>query len=96
MGKSYFVYILTNKTNTVLYAGTTSDLIKRVWEHKNKLVESFTHKYNINKLVYYEIFDSPEDAIKREKQIKAGSRQKKIDLIRKNNPSFRDLYQDII
>lgn len=86
---------MTNTINTVFYTGVTEDLIKRVWQHKNKVVEGFTKKYNINKLVYYEVFESITEAIKREKQIKGGSRQKKIDLIKKNNPGFRDLYHEI-
>jgi len=95
MEKRGFVYILTNKTNTVLYTGVTSDLKKRVYEHKEKLVEGFTAKYNVNKLVYFEIFNSIEDAITREKQIKAGSRAKKLELIEKMNPGFRDLWEGI-
>lgn len=81
--------------NTVLYTGITGDLIKRAYEHKQKLVEGFTKKYNINKLVYYEIFDDPENAIAREKQIKAGSRKKKIALIESTNPEWKDLYNEI-
>jgi len=82
---------MANKINTVIYTGVTSDLQKRVYEHKEKPVEGFTKKYNINKLVYFEQFDDIEDAIVREKQIKGGSRQKKIDLIKKANPEFNDL-----
>jgi putative endonuclease len=82
---------MTNKLNRVLYTGVTSDLEKRVYEHKSKLVEGFTKKYNVNKLIYYEVFDDVNDAIVREKQIKAGSRQKKIDLISSINPSWKDL-----
>jgi len=89
--KTYYVYILTNKRNTVLYIGVTNNLERRVFEHKNKLVKGFTSKYNINKLVYYEEFDYIEDAIYREKQLKAGSRQKKIDLINGLNRSWDDL-----
>jgi putative endonuclease len=95
MHKQYFVYIITNQTNKVLYTGVTSNLKRRVYEHKNKMVEGFTERYNINKLVYYEIFNDPENAIKREKQIKGGSRKKKIDLIERKNKSWNDLYQDI-
>ena len=84
---------MTNKINTVLYTGITGDLIKRVYEHKQKMVEGFTKKYNINKLVYYEICNDPENAIAREKQIKAGSRKKKIDLIKGKNPEWNDLYK---
>ena len=90
-----YIYILTNKYNNVLYTGVTSDLKKRVWEHREKLVEGFTKRYNVAKLVYYEIFVDIRDAIAREKQIKAGSRQKKIDLITNLNPQWRDLYDDL-
>jgi putative endonuclease len=90
-----YVYLLTNKYNTVLYTGVTSDLKKRVWQHKEKLVEGFTKKYNVDKLVYYEVFADIRDAIAREKQIKAGSRQKKVDLIQVMNPQWRDLYDEL-
>ena len=90
-----FIYILTNKYNRVLYTGVTSDLKKRVWEHREKLVDGFTKRYNVTKLVYYEVFADIRDAITREKQIKAGSRQKKIDLIVGMNPEWRDLYEDL-
>ena len=90
-----FIYILTNKCNRVLYTGVTSDLKKRVWEHREKLVDGFTKRYNVTKLVYYEVFADIRDAIAREKQIKAGSRQKKIDLIVGMNPEWRDLYNDL-
>jgi putative endonuclease len=96
MKKKAFVYIMTNKRNTVLYTGVTSNLIKRVYEHKEKLVEGFTKKYNINKLVYYEVFDDITNAITREKQIKAGSRRKKIELIESVNKEWKDLYEDLI
>lgn len=86
------IYILTNKNNTVLYTGVTSDLRKRLYEHKNKLfVSSFTSRYNVLKLVYYEVFTSIEEAIAREKQIKGGSRKKKIVMIEGMNPEWRDL-----
>jgi putative endonuclease len=93
MDKYSFVYIMTNKRNTVLYTGVTSDLKKRVWEHKNEVVESFTKRYNVHKLVYYECFGDILLAIAREKQIKGGSRQDKIDLIEKENKSWADLYE---
>ena len=76
---------MTNKNNTVLYTGVTGDLKKRVYQHKNKLTEGFTKKYNINKLVYYQAFGDPARAISREKQIKGGSRQKKVELISSMN-----------
>jgi len=93
--KQYCIYIMANKVNTVLYTGVTSNLPRRIYEHKNKVVEGFTKRYNITKLVYYEIFDDPETAIRREKQIKSGSRKKKIDLIMSMNPEFNDLSDSI-
>jgi len=84
--KQFYVYIMTNKRNTVIYTGVTKDLRKRVYEHKQKLVEGFTKKYNVVKLVYYEVFSDGFSAIQREKQIKAGSRKKKEELI--NSPNF--------
>ena len=86
---------MTNKHNTVLYTGITNDLKRRVYEHKEKLVNGFTKKYNITKLAYYEVFDDPENAILREKQIKAGSRQKKIDLINSINRRWLSLYEQL-
>ena len=91
--KNYFVYIATNKRNTVLYTGVTNNLEKRMFEHKNKLIKGFTSKYNVVKLVYYEIFNSPKDAIVAEKKIKGWTRQKKIDLIRSMNKKFEDLIE---
>ncbi len=87
---------MVNPADTVIYTGITNNLIRRMFEHKCKFIDGFTKKYNVNKLVYWECFDDPESAINREKQIKAGSRQKKINLIVKDNPNFKDLYQDII
>lgn len=89
--KSYFVYIATNKSNRVLYTGVTSDLNRRMYEHKNKLIKGFTQKYNIYKLVYYEETPDVNSAISREKQIKGGSRVKKIALIETINPGWEDL-----
>ena len=86
---------MTNKDNAVLYTGVTNNLIKRTYEHKAKLIDGFTRRYNIIKLVYYEIFEDIENAIIREKQIKGGSRQKKIDLINKMNKSWNDLYEEL-
>ncbi|MBI2597495.1 GIY-YIG nuclease family protein [Candidatus Daviesbacteria bacterium] len=94
--KQYYVYIATNKMNTVLYTGVTNNLIRRMYEHKQKMVSGFTSKYNVVKLVYYEIFNDINEAITREKQIKAGPRKKKVDLVRKINPGFNDLYEEII
>ena len=90
----YFVYIMTNKSNNVLYTGVTSDLQTRCLEHMSKRYpNSFTAKYNVNKLVYYERFEDINEAIAREKQIKGGSRKKKIDLVEYNNPRWNDLYE---
>ncbi len=94
--KSGYVYIMTNKNNTVLYTGVTSDLQKRVWQHREKLVEGFTKRYNVLKLVYYEACPDMSSAIAREKQLKGGSRQKKVDLIQGLNPEWRDLYDDLL
>jgi putative endonuclease len=94
--EQYFVYILTNKYNKVLYVGVTNNLIRRVYEHKNKLVNGFTSKYNVNKLVYYESFPSVFDAIKREKEIKGWKREKKVALINSFNPEWKDLYEELI
>jgi putative endonuclease len=95
MTKQFFVYIITNKNDTVLYTGVTSNLIKRIHEHKNKLADGFSKRYNLEKLVYYEIFDDSYNAIVREKQIKAGRRAKKIHLIDSFNPSWSDLYDSL-
>lgn len=94
--KQGFVYILFNKRNGTLYTGVTSDLVKRICEHKNKVVDGFSNKYGIDKLGYYEIFDDITSAILREKQIKAGSRKKKLELIESVNPNWEDLYSKII
>lgn len=91
-----YTHILFNKRNGTLYIEVTSDLIKRVYEHKNKFVDGFTKKYTIDKLGYYEIYENIEDAIIREKKLKNASRKKKLDLIEINNPYWNDLYYDII
>ncbi|MFA6989840.1 MAG: GIY-YIG nuclease family protein [Candidatus Gastranaerophilaceae bacterium] len=96
MEKQYYIYIMTNFENGTLYTGVTDNLIRRIYEHKNKLVDGFTKKYDLNKLVYYEIFDTAEIAILREKQIKGGSRKKKLELINNFNKSWEDLYENII
>ena len=97
MEKGGCVYIVTNQRHTVLYTGVTSDLISRIYQHIHKIYKnSFTEKYNVNKLVYYEIFISIEEAIAREKQIKAGSRQKKEELIHSFNSAWNDLYPEIL
>jgi putative endonuclease len=95
MDKLYFVYILTNQRHTVLYTGVTSDLKARVYQHREKLLPGFTSRYNVLKLVYYEAFQDVTAAITREKQIKAGSRQRKMDLINSQNPEWRDLYDQL-
>ena len=92
MEKQYYVYIMTNKNNTVLYTGITNDLKRRAYEHKEKLIDGFTKKYNISKLVYYEICRDVEGAILREKQVKGGSRAKKIELINSMNREWNELY----
>jgi len=88
------VYIMTNKYNKVLYTGVTSNLFKRVNEHKEKLISGFSSRYNVMKLVYYEDYGTMPEAIAREKQIKGGSRQKKIDLINGKNLEWKDLYEE--
>jgi putative endonuclease len=93
--KYYYVYILSNKYNNVIYVGITNDLIRRVYEHKNKLIEGFTEKYNVDKLVYYELFNDPINAITREKQLKGYSRKKKVELINSFNPEWEDLYESL-
>jgi putative endonuclease len=85
---------MTNQFNIVLYTGVTSNLLRRVTEHKDKTVPGFTSKYNVTKLVHYEEYATMEEAIAREKQIKGGSRQKKIDLIKNKNPEWKDLYDE--
>jgi len=95
VSKQYYVYVMTNSRNTVLYVGVTNDLIRRVYEHKEKLADGFTRKYNIVKLVYYEVFEDIENAILREKQMKAGSRQKKVQLINTINREWHDLYDEL-
>ena len=92
--KDYYIYILTNKSKT-LYTGITNNLNRRVYEHKNKLIEGFTKKYNIDKLIYFELFNNPKDAIRREKQIKGWIRKKKIELIESMNPEWKDLCEGI-
>lgn len=89
--RQYYVYIATNQRNTVLYTGVTNNLERRMFEHVNKLAQGFTANYNVNKLVWYEVFDSSEEAIDIEKKIKGWTRLKKIGLIRKTNPDFNDL-----
>ncbi len=94
--KTYYVYILSSQKNGTLYVGVTDNLIRRIWEHKNMLVDGFTKKYKIHDLVYFEEHHNPESAITREKQIKKWNRLWKIRLIEENNPVWKDLYQDIL
>jgi putative endonuclease len=95
MKEEFYVYILSSNRNGTLYFGVTSNLIKRVWEHKNKFIEGFTRKYNIDKLVYYEQYRDAQNAIKREKRIKKYNRTWKLELIEKSNPEWKDLYNEI-
>ncbi len=95
LNKQFYVYILANKRNGTLYVGITNNLIRRVSEHKSKLIKGFTSKYNVDKLVYYEVYDDSYNAINREKQIKGGSRNKKIELIEKGNKNWDDLYYQL-
>jgi putative endonuclease len=93
--RRYYVYILASRIGGTLYIGITNDLIRRVFEHKSKLIESFTEKYDVVKLVHFEQFDDPENAIKREKRLKKWPRAWKISLIEKDNPDWNDLYAEI-
>ena len=93
--RQYYVYILTNKPTGVLYTGMTNDLKRRVYEHKARLVAGFAERYNADKLVYYEVWGDAYSAISREKQIKAGPRRRKIELIEAGNPEWNDLYEGL-
>ena len=95
MNKTPAVYFMTNSSNGTLYTGVTSDLPQRVWQHKNGITGGFCAKYNLTRLVYFELFEDMYAAITREKQIKAGSRMAKIKLVNQLNPEWRDLYPDI-
>jgi putative endonuclease len=96
VGRQYCVYIMTNAHHTVLYTGVTNHLARRVYEHKNGLGSRFAKRYNAHDLVYYEVTDNIFSAIAREKQIKAGSCEKKIELINSLNPEWKDLYEGIL
>lgn len=96
MDKQYFVYIMSNTSNTVTYTGVTNDLYRRIYEHKNKLKKGFTSRYRVNKLVYYETCGSIESAILREKQIKSWSRKDKVKLIKTINENWDDLFEDLM
>ncbi len=95
MKKQPAVYLLTNKPDGTLYTGVTSDLPRRMWQHRNKTMKGFSARYNLSRLVYFELFEDMYEAISREKQIKAGSRKAKIKLIERDNPEWRDLYTEI-
>ncbi|MFH1561775.1 MAG: GIY-YIG nuclease family protein [Patescibacteria group bacterium] len=96
MSKQGFIYIMTNKYNTVFYTGVTGNLVKRVWEHKNSIVGGFTQKYHVHKLVYCETFEEIEEAIAREKYIKGKKREYKRSLIEKTNPNYKDLCENVL
>ena len=93
--KQFYIYIMTNKKRGTLYVGVTSDLIKRVYEHRNGLIDGFTKKYNLDKLVYFEVCDHWEGAINREKRLKRWNRDWKIEAVEKENPNWEDLYDEI-
>jgi len=94
--KQYAVYFMTNKNNTVLYIGVTSELVKRVYQHKTKAYKGFTAKYNCDKLVYFEVYTDINEAISREKQLKNGNRKRKNELVDKENPDWNDLSEEWI
>ena len=94
--KNYYVYIVTNKQHGTLYIGMTNNLVRRSYEHRNCLIDGFTKKYNLKRLVYFEVFNTVEEAIHREKRLKKWNRQWKIDLIEKDNPNLNDLYQQLV
>ena len=96
MAKQFFLYILASGKHGTNYIGVTNDLIRRVYEHKEKLVPGFTKDYAVDKLVYYEVFDDPESAILREKRLKRWRRDWKVELIERDNPSWDDLYSELI
>ena len=94
--KSMYIYIMTNQNNTTLYIGVTNNLVRRVWEHKHHLVEGFTSRYHLTKLVYYELWQGEHEAIQREKTLKNWHRQWKENLINQFNPEWNDLYESIL
>jgi putative endonuclease len=96
MGKQFYVYILASRRNGTLYTGVTSDLIRRVWQHKQDQLEGFTKKYHVKSLVYFEVHETALSAITREKQIKKWKREWKLQLIEETNPGWRDLYDEIV
>jgi len=96
MNKQPAVYILANKRNGTLYVGVTSDLIKRIWQHKNNVVKGFTERYSIHQLVWYELHETMESAIRKEKMLKNWKRDWKLELIERSNPNWQDLYGTIV
>ena len=94
--KQYLLYIMASKKNGTLYIGVTNNLVRRVYEHKEGLIEGFTKKYNVKNLVYYEVYNDMYEAIKREKAMKKWLRKWKIELIEKTNPDWKDLYEEIV
>jgi len=96
MSMNYWIYILTNFNNTTFYIGVTNNLIRRVYEHKNEMLDGFTKRYKLKKLIYFEEYPDPKEAIAREKQLKNWHRQWKINLIKSTNPDFEDLYNKIL
>ncbi len=96
MDRQHAVYILASKRNGTLYTGVSSDLVKRVWEHKNDMVEGFTKRYSVHRLVWFELHENMESAILKEKRVKEWKRKWKIQLIESKNPNWQDLYQNIV
>lgn len=94
-GKMYYTYILASQRNGTLYVGITSDLVKRVWQHKNEIMDGYTKDYAVKRLVYFEAYENVNDAILREKRLKHWNRKWKLELIEKSNPAWNDLYEDI-
>jgi putative endonuclease len=94
--KNYYVYIVTNKPHGTLYIGMTNDLVRRIYEHRNSLIDGFTKRYNLKRLVYFEVFDRVEEAIHREKRLKKWNRQWKIELIENSNLDWSDLYDELV
>ena len=94
--EQFFIYILASRKDGALYIGVTSDLVKRIWEHKNRLVKGFSKKYNTDKLVYYEQCMDGKNAIQREKQLKKWNRKWKVELLERNNPDWKDLYYELL
>jgi len=96
MNKQPAVYILASKRNGTLYIGVTSDLVKRIWQHKNNMIEGFTKRYGVHQLVWYELHENMQSAIEREKQMKGWKRKWKLELIESMNPNWQDLYHTVV